>query len=59
MAASTLQQIGGGDVASILSGTYQEDMLDATKKTADSVTQLKDAVLAPGPATKKLTPANK
>jgi hypothetical protein len=59
MAASTLQQIGGGDIASIFSGTYQEDMLDATKKTADSVTQLKDAVTAPGPAARKLTPANK
>ena len=59
LASSTLQQIGGGDIASIFSGTYQEDMLDATKKTADSVTQLKDAVTAPGPAARKLTPANK
>jgi hypothetical protein len=59
MSSSSLQAIGGGDVSSILSGTYQEDMLDATKKTAESVTQLKDGLLAPGPAAKKLTPANK
>lgn len=59
LASSSLQQIGGGDIASVFAGTYQEDMLDATKKAADSVTQLKDAVLAPGPASKKITPANK
>jgi len=59
MSASSLQQIGGGDVRSILSGTYQEDMLDATKKTAESVTQLKDAVVAPNTTNKRIVPANK
>ena len=59
MAASTLQSIGGGDISSVLSGTYQDDMLDANKRTADAVTQLKDAVVAPGPAGKKLTPATR
>ena len=59
MAASTLQQIGGGDIASVMSGTYQDNMLDATQKTAESVTQIKDAVVNNGTPFNKLTPANK
>jgi hypothetical protein len=59
MAASTLQQIGGGDIASVMSGTYQDNMLDANQKTAESVTQLKDAVVNNGTPFNKITPANK
>ena len=44
MAASSLQEIGGGDVSSILSGTYQSSMLDAANKTADNTTRLVEAV---------------
>jgi hypothetical protein len=40
MAASSLQEIGGGDVSSILSGTYQSSMLDAANKTADNTGKL-------------------
>jgi hypothetical protein len=40
MAASSLQDIGGGDVSSILSGTYQSSMLDAANKTADNTAKL-------------------
>ena len=40
MAASSLQEIGGGDVSSILSGTYQSSMLDAANKTADNTAKL-------------------
>jgi hypothetical protein len=40
MAVSSLQDIGGGDVGSILSGTYQTSMLDAANKTADNTAKL-------------------
>lgn len=40
MAVSSLQEIGGGDVNSILSGTYQTSMLDAATKTADNTGKL-------------------
>lgn len=40
MAVSSLQEIGGGDVNSILSGTYQTSMLDAATKTADNTSKL-------------------
>lgn len=40
MAASSLQEIGGGDVNSVLSGTYQTSMLDAANKTADNTAKL-------------------
>lgn len=40
MAVSSLQEIGGGDVNSILSGTYQTSMLDAAVKTADNTGKL-------------------
>ena len=40
MAASSLQEIGGGDVNSVLSGTYQTSMLDAAVKTADNTGKL-------------------
>ena len=43
MAASSLQEIGGGDVNSILSGTYQASMLDAANKTADNTSKLVNA----------------
>jgi hypothetical protein len=43
MAASSLQEIGGGDVNSILSGTYQSSMLDAANKTADNTSKLVNA----------------
>lgn len=42
MATSSLQSIGGGDVNSILSGTYQSSMLDAATKTADNTGKLLD-----------------
>jgi hypothetical protein len=34
LSASSLQAIGGGDVASVLSGTYQNDMVDLTRQIA-------------------------
>lgn len=40
MAVSSLQEIGGGDVSSILSGTYQTSMLDAATKTAENTRKL-------------------
>lgn len=40
MAVSSLQEIGGGDVGSILSGTYQTSMLDAANKTAENTAKL-------------------
>jgi hypothetical protein len=40
MAVSSLQEIGGGDVSSVLSGTYQTSMLDAANKTADNTGKL-------------------
>lgn len=43
MAASSLQEIGGGDVSSVLSGTYQSSMLDAANKTADNTSKLLEA----------------
>lgn len=50
MAVSSLQEIGGGDVSSVLSGTYQTSMLDAANKTAENTTKLAaDAGKAPAP----------
>jgi hypothetical protein len=40
MAVSSLQEIGGGDVGSVLSGTYQTSMLDAANKTAENTAKL-------------------
>jgi hypothetical protein len=40
MAVSSLQEIGGGDVNSVLSGTYQSSMLDAANKTAENTSKL-------------------
>lgn len=40
MAVSSLQEIGGGDVSSVLSGTYQTSMLDAATKTAENTRKL-------------------
>jgi hypothetical protein len=40
MAVSSLQDIGGGDVGSVLSGTYQTSMLDAANKTAENTAKL-------------------
>jgi hypothetical protein len=40
MAVSSLQEIGGGDVNSVLSGTYQTSMLDAANKTAENTSKL-------------------
>jgi hypothetical protein len=42
MAVSSLQEIGGGDVNSVLSGTYQTSMLDAANKTAENTRKLAD-----------------
>jgi len=36
LSASSLQAIGGGDVASVLSGTYQADMLETTRQIAEN-----------------------
>jgi uncharacterized protein YodC (DUF2158 family) len=48
MAVSSLQEIGGGDVSSVLSGTYQTSMLDAATKTAENTSKLaEDAGKAP------------
>ena len=43
MATSSLQSIGGGDIGSIMSGTYQTTMLDAAQQTADNTGKLLDA----------------
>jgi hypothetical protein len=34
LTASSIQEIGGGDISSVLSGTYNNDMLDAARQTA-------------------------
>jgi hypothetical protein len=36
LTASSLQEIGGGDISSVLSVTYANDMLDAARRTADA-----------------------
>ena len=36
LTASSLQEIGGGDISSVLSGTYSNDMLDAARRTAEN-----------------------
>jgi hypothetical protein len=38
LSASSLQAIGGGDVASVLSGTYANDMVDLTRQIATNTT---------------------
>jgi len=55
LAASSLQQIGGGDVSSVLSGLYSSGIEDNTRRTAEATEKLanKDA----GPM-KPLPPAN-
>ena len=37
---STLQAIGGGDIASIYSGTYQDSVVSATERTASATEQI-------------------
>ena len=46
MAVSSLQSIGGGDVASVLSGTYQTSMLSAAQDTAKNTSTLVDTAKA-------------
>jgi hypothetical protein len=55
LAASSLQQIGGGDVSSVMSGLYSSGIEDNTRRTAEATEKLanKDA----GPM-KPLPPAN-
>jgi hypothetical protein len=55
LAASSLQQIGGGDVSSVLSGLYSSGIEDNTRRTAEATEKIanKDA----GPM-KPLPPAN-
>ena len=59
LAASSLQAIGGGDISSIFSGTYQDTMLaqttriaDATTKTAENTVPTPFQQPKPMPATK-------
>ena len=59
LAVSSLQAIGGGDVASIFAGTYQDTMLaqttriaDATTKTAENTVPTPFRQPGPQPATK-------
>lgn len=40
LSTSSLQAIGGGDINSILSGTYQDTMLDAAKRTAENTQKI-------------------
>lgn len=40
LSSSSLQAIGGGDISSILSGTYQDSMLDAAVRTADNTQRI-------------------
>jgi hypothetical protein len=55
LAASSLQQIGGGDVSSVMSGLYSSGIEDNTRRTAEATEKIanKDA----GPM-KPLPPAN-
>jgi hypothetical protein len=50
LSASSLQAIGGGDVASVLSGTYQNDMVDLTRQIATNTTPRETAHETPPPA---------
>lgn len=50
LSASSLQAIGGGDVASVLSGTYQNDMVDLTRQIATNTTPKETAHDTPPPA---------
>ena len=47
MSASSLQAIGGGDINSVLAGTYQTSMLDAAKATAENTRRIAEADNAP------------
>ncbi|CAB4185062.1 hypothetical protein UFOVP1118_33 [uncultured Caudovirales phage] len=47
MSASSLQAIGGGDITSVLAGTYQTSMLDAAKATAENTRRIAEADNAP------------
>jgi hypothetical protein len=40
LTASSLQEIGGGDISSVLSGTYSNDMLEAARRTAENTALL-------------------
>ena len=50
LSASSLQAIGGGDVASVLSGTYQADMVDLTRQIATNTAPRETAHQTPSPA---------
>jgi hypothetical protein len=50
LSASSLQAIGGGDVASVLSGTYQNDMVDLTRQIATNTSPRETAHETPSPA---------
>lgn len=53
LAASSLQQIGGGDVSSVLSGLYTSSIEENTKRTADATEKLanKDDTATSGKST--------
>ena len=40
LTSSSLQAIGGGDINSVLAGTYQDTMLDAAVRTADNTQKI-------------------
>lgn len=52
LAASSLQQIGGGDVASVMSGLYTGSIEENTKRTADATEKManKDSLATPSRA---------
>jgi hypothetical protein len=50
LSASSLQAIGGGDVASVLSGTYQNDMVDLTRQIATNTKSKETAHTTDSPA---------
>jgi hypothetical protein len=51
LAASSLQQIGGGDVSSVLAGSTTKDVAENTLRTANAVEQIASQGEAPEPQT--------
>jgi hypothetical protein len=49
MVASSLQEIGGGDVNSVLSGTYANDMLEQARRTAENTARIASRGDSPRP----------
>lgn len=55
MVVSSLQAIGAGDYTNTLVGNYQQDMLDAAKRTANATEELATKKDSPAAATKPTT----